>query len=239
MFGAERGRKGFKPKECIECHQRVYERDLNQRVVHSVFKEKNCEACHLRHGRLPVKTFIYRSEKKLCGQCHKNYDVELDKLPSVHTPLKGVEGKCLICHNSHGAKEAKLLKEDASQLCLNCHKKVLEEVNMHQPAKTNCLTCHDPHGSKNNFNLKESEYNLCQTCHNYKSETFIKAHGEIKELNKLSCSDCHNPHSGKGKLIRKVFHAPLAKGCSECHKEGKVLDCFSCHKNRDRFIKNF
>ena len=52
-------KKGFAPKPCMECHKEMRS-ELTKQHVHDPMSKHDCEACHLRHGRLAVKTFVER-----------------------------------------------------------------------------------------------------------------------------------------------------------------------------------
>src|SRR5208337_47645 len=43
----------FASKNCLECHKKFADKYLGMKDVHAVVKERNCEACHLRHGIVP------------------------------------------------------------------------------------------------------------------------------------------------------------------------------------------
>ncbi|NOY64321.1 MAG: cytochrome c3 family protein, partial [Nitrospirae bacterium] len=80
-------RRGFAPKPCLSCHKEK-NRDYTRKFVHKPMAEKNCEACHRRHGKLPVKSFVVRGERNLCSICHKKMEERIQGLKSVHTVIK-------------------------------------------------------------------------------------------------------------------------------------------------------
>ncbi len=43
----------FEKKECLDCHKKFADKYLGMKNVHSMVKEKKCEDCHLRHGKVP------------------------------------------------------------------------------------------------------------------------------------------------------------------------------------------
>jgi hypothetical protein len=46
-------KKGFVPKPGMECHEEM-QSELTKQYVHDPMSKRDCEACHLRHGRLAV-----------------------------------------------------------------------------------------------------------------------------------------------------------------------------------------
>src|SRR3972149_9601565 len=89
-------RKGFAPKPCMDCHKEKFV-DFQKKFVHAPISTRDCESCHLRHGKIPVKTLKFREEDKLCYGCHSQMALSMDKTSHVHTALK--QGKGLPCHN--------------------------------------------------------------------------------------------------------------------------------------------
>ncbi|HIC92440.1 MAG TPA: hypothetical protein EYP21_10355, partial [Syntrophaceae bacterium] len=57
-----RVRGPFKPKPCLECHSKKLG-EFKKAYIHSPMEKKDCEACHLRHGRLPVKSLKERGAR--------------------------------------------------------------------------------------------------------------------------------------------------------------------------------
>ena len=111
-------RRGFEAKPCLDCHKTTLN-EFQKKYVHSPMSKKDCEACHLRHGKIAVLTLKEREERKLCYICHKQMALNMDKTANVHTALK--QGKCLPCHNPHASENKFLQKKTGSEQCFTCH----------------------------------------------------------------------------------------------------------------------
>ena len=116
--GGSSGSK-FAKKECLDCHKKFADKYLGMKNVHAVVKEKNCEACHLRHGIVP-KLLLKKNGNELCLGCHTKKKIGLNK-SNVHTVLK--RGNCTICHDPHASQGSHLLKKEGGEVCYECHKK--------------------------------------------------------------------------------------------------------------------
>jgi predicted CXXCH cytochrome family protein len=126
--------------------------------------------------------------------------------------------------------------------CLPCHKKLVQEKNVHPAVPMGCPTCHTgidaskaPHKKKNTIarGLSADQPDLCYGCHDKALFTKKNVHAAVA----MGCTGCHNPHSSKNsKLLvsaapalcftchdkagfsRKNVHAPVAAGmCLDCH----------------------
>ena len=106
----------FERKECVECHTDFVDKYFGMKNVHAVVKEKQCEACHLRHGKVP-KLLFKRQGNELCLECHKKTAIGMAKAV-VHTALK--EGTCTDCHVPHASNTRSLLKAEGRDLCYQC-----------------------------------------------------------------------------------------------------------------------
>ena len=51
--GTALAQKKFASKECLDCHTKFTDKYMGMKNVHAVVKDKKCEECHLRHGRVP------------------------------------------------------------------------------------------------------------------------------------------------------------------------------------------
>jgi predicted CXXCH cytochrome family protein len=158
-------RRGFKPKPCLECHTEML-KELDKQNVHAPMRNRDCEACHIRHGKIAFRSLKERVEKKLCFLCHSEMASKIKEIPFEHTVLK--EGKCIPCHGPHASDNTSLQKIAGNEQCFTCHDKApFQRSKRHKPLDDGCLTCHDPHGSGYQSNLVQEETALCRTCHNY------------------------------------------------------------------------
>ena len=170
----KRVKKRFVPKPCLACHEERLP-DFQKRYVHQPVKEKACESCHVRHGKLAVKSFIERVESRLCFTCHSEMATLMQGTPNVHTPLK--QGQCVPCHDPHASEETSLQKKTGSHQCFTCHKQEpFKNQNRHKALDKGCLVCHSAHGSAFPANLVKKEINVCDSCHAYDSSEFRSAH---------------------------------------------------------------
>lgn len=225
------GKLTMEPKPlCLSCHGDRAE-DLKKPVVHSAFKDMDCNTCHQPHAS--DKGHLLNSPvNELCTSCH---DVTSDPIRAGHQAITAFEGHCTSCHAPHASPNAKLMigpKEHvpfASRSCEMCHEK---------PAKDGKAV------------LKKTPEATCFVCHSNfrKLDKNPVVHSPFASGD---CTTCHNPHaSARGSLIRK----PLSEICFGCHdgtlkdnhpvarhktaserkadprREGKPFDCASCHE---------
>lgn len=151
---------------------------------------------------------------KVCLTCHVDFEDTL-KLPSVHAPVKA--GNCSACHSPHASDHGKLLAEEPSKICLECHAEVLpkDAKSVHQPAlEGNCVKCHDPHAAKNRKNLLAAGNDLCFGCHKELASSIQKVQFKHAPVEK-NCLNCHDPHaSPKSDFLLKKEATSL---CVSCH----------------------
>ena len=240
-------RRGFAPKPCLDCHKETLT-EFQKKFIHSPMGKRDCEACHLRHGKIPVRTLKVREEDKLCYSCHSQMVLSMGKMSHVHSALK--QGKCLPCHNPHASDNKSLLKKVGNEQCFTCHKDTnFTRPKQHKPLADGCLVCHAAHGSQYENNLIKGETELCQSCHKFTDAGFRTAHKNYP-VEKGKCTGCHTAHSSTNdKLLRESVHVPLKSGqCESCHKppadpnplgviapDGKL--CYTCHKKEENSFK--
>jgi len=144
----------------------------------------------------------------------------------THIPLS--EGKCMVCHNSHGGKIKGYLKRSVKVLCLSCHKDIADKLAapgsfIHKPVdEGECLKCHHPHYAKEENLLLSDNLTLCSNCHEKTDKGFIQRHGNIP-LKEGNCTSCHESHFSKNKnLLHTILHKPFEDNrCIECHPDSK------------------
>jgi predicted CXXCH cytochrome family protein len=163
----------------------------------------------------------------LCATCH----LEAQGFSKANVVHGALEGGCTSCHNPHGADRPKLLSEQGSELCFQCHDQTQDVVQKatvaHPPvtAEKGCVSCHSPHASDNAKLLLKPEMDTCLACHQRilpKNATVL--HGPIA---KGQCTPCHDPHgSARAKLLKADYTAaPYVPYTGEA-----FALCFGCHK---------
>ena len=121
--------RGFKQKDCLECHKKFAEKYDGAKVVHSAVKQRKCEDCHLRHGIVPALV-LKKQGSALCLSCHDKKTMGLEK-PVVHAAMVG-KG-CVSCHDAHGSNNAHMTKAAGAQACYPCHdKKPFDDAKVRQ-----------------------------------------------------------------------------------------------------------
>ncbi|MBI4061909.1 MAG: sigma 54-interacting transcriptional regulator [Elusimicrobia bacterium] len=215
---------------CLSCHADRAE-DLKKPVVHSAFKDMECNTCHQPHASDDAP-LLNSPVNELCATCH---DPTAEPLAPAHHGIKVFEGRCTDCHNPHASKNAKLIVEGKE----------------HVPfGSRSCEMCHAKTTADGKPALKKLPEDSCFVCHS----DFRKLHKNPvvhPPFSSGDCTTCHNPHvSGRGALIRR----PLADICFGCHdeelkdahpvarhptsregkadprREGKPFNCASCHE---------
>jgi len=109
----------FERKECLDCHTKFADKYLGMKTIHTIVKEKKCDDCHLRHGKVPA-LILKKSGNELCYTCHSKEKMGVAK-GKVHTAVR--VGKCTNCHDPHATQTSHLLKHEGASLCTQCHQK--------------------------------------------------------------------------------------------------------------------
>jgi predicted CXXCH cytochrome family protein len=146
----------------------------------------------------------------------------------AHKPV--LEGKCRLCHRSHTAANAKLMKASVPQPCRPCHGEFFAALedhgqrSVHEPVKTGaCGSCHQLHGSETAGLLKEgARATACRGCHpQVGSAHHLIAVPELQEkpggsqAGVKGCTHCHVPHASAERWL--LFPKGSAV-CTGCHK---------------------
>jgi len=218
---------------CYSCHQHKFEGMKSQHKPAVI--DWKCLRCHQAEGRKSPwggeETVRFAIEDRdtvapLCYQCHEKFAAKVEAYAFQHGPI-GM-GQCNVCHNPHGSMWPKLLQNNQTTLCVNCHEfreKIAQPV-IHQIIKSKgCTPCHDPHGSSYPLQLKEEVPKLCTRCHpalvkqanNHPVQdhpTFIRAEGKGKRP-KVSCVDCHAPHAAP--FAKLLAEGEMTELCRHCH----------------------
>jgi predicted CXXCH cytochrome family protein len=132
----------------------------------------------------------------------------------------------------------------AEPKCLECHKKVIEQVVVHSPTD-DCVNCHKGNGQPHpktdtkGFKLVSEGAELCYTCHDPKNKKST-IHPPVESG---ECLTCHSPHGSPNKSLLK--EKSISTLCSNCHdlgivslkfqhkpvNEGKCIDCHDPHES--------
>ncbi len=220
----------LKGKElCLSCHADRVE-DMKKPVVHSAFKDMDCNTCHQPHASGNA-SLLNSPVNELCATCH---DIE-DPAKTAHQGILVFEGLCTDCHSPHASKNPKLILGGKE----------------HVPfGSRSCEMCHEKTKADGKAALKAIPEAACFVCHSNfrKLDKSPVVHAPFASGD---CTTCHNPHASKrGSLIRK----PLSDICFGCHdealknnhpaaghktanerkadprREGKPFNCASCHE---------
>lgn len=215
---------------CLGCH----DDPVAKAHKHPPAAEGDCTYCHDPHQSDQAK-LLTAPIGDLCLQCHDagNYSGEVEKGQTVHGPAKN--GKCVVCHNPHSAKQDKLLRLPVPDLCWKCHAKPQkdakgvklrplkrlfedESAHLHPPfAAGDCLDCHQPHASNNirllvakypvGFyqNYSEDAYALCLNCH------------DADKFNKPRTLTATNFRNGNLNLHYRHVNKKKGRNCLACH----------------------
>jgi len=153
---------------CGSCHQQIRSAILKP-SHHPITEGKvKCSDCHNPHGALSQSMVKQETVNDQCKSCHAD-----KRGPYVfsHPP---VEDNCLTCHNPHGSSHAKLLNENAPNLCQDCHDVARHPgtpygqgagflcTNVPNPANPNCKT----EGAYNPSTNTRFIARACLNCHN-------------------------------------------------------------------------
>ncbi len=254
--------KNTVPALCTECHKtnrpNFAKRHMNYKV-----DDSNCDSCHSTHGsnrRGILYDDVHKpvAEKKcdqchpgagsanalqtkkqgalLCRDCHQTMIEETFKKNRVHWPVADKTG-CLNCHNPHGAKEKKLLKDSQVKVCGQCHADTVElqkwskenpkNKNLCAPVKKgDCVACHAPHAADKVLLITQENISidLCGKCHEWQSHsTHPIGAKEIDQRNRnltVECLSCHLACGTGNKPWMMPFETTYEL-CIQCHTERK------------------
>jgi predicted CXXCH cytochrome family protein len=166
----------------------------------------DCAFCHQRNDKKdpgPVK----KPGNALCYSCHEEFK-QIMARAYLHVPSQAL---CTNCHNPHNSLEKKLLHEEQTAQCFDCHKNIraiTENVKVKHGAittKRKCANCHNPHGANIEKLLTALPFDQCVGCHST---------DDMKDWNGVTLTNYP-------KLLQEnpVWHKPVAaKDCSACHK---------------------
>jgi predicted CXXCH cytochrome family protein len=151
VFQAEWTKQG-KPGACLVCHVTNYDPATGTWQSDGV----SCEACHgpmkADHPKSPMPVDI---TPQLCARCHSDTRFDWQDWQGSTHYQRGMN--CTTCHDPHSAslKITRSLTSgtaynDASQLCVNCHKDVSMNFpySVHQKQGVTCIDCHVTHTEK-------------------------------------------------------------------------------------------
>ena len=114
--------------------------------MHPPYWEGRCGVCHSPEGGLTKRT----PQEGLCSSCH---DIP-GSARYAHGPVAVRD--CLFCHHHHGGEHPKMLRSDATGVCLRCHQtNDLTSGEHHAPIdELVCTGCHHAHGGDDRFFVK-------------------------------------------------------------------------------------
>ena len=206
---------------CLFCHKLE-----TGAYSHKPMTEKTCLECHNPHGGDARTHLRAKTTRALCEKCH----AKTIKGKFEHKPV--VDGGCLGCHAAHVSNRPKLLRQDPSKVCLDCHvgfaDRMKQAQSVHKPMNEGCLKCHNAHASNEQKLLGKPMRELCFSCHETIRLTVEHAkvrHGALEEIRE--CMSCHDAHAARySKLLRNSARAL----CLKCHDKeieiprGKIRD---------------
>ncbi len=192
VFQAQWTQQG-KPGACLVCHVTNYDPATGTWQSDGV----SCEACHgpmkPDHPKSPMPV---DASPQLCARCHSDTRFDWQDWQGSTHYQRGMS--CTTCHDPHSAslKMTKNLTSgtaynDASQLCVNCHKDVSMNFpySVHQKQGVTCIDCHVTHTETSPADAHtvpdhsfKANLDSCNTCHSEQmhssSEAVQKAQAE-------------------------------------------------------------
>jgi predicted CXXCH cytochrome family protein len=170
------------------------------------YLQGDCGICHTSSDpRNPGPT--KKAGTALCLRCHDEFQ-EIMERRYKHPPAVVA---CTNCHNPHDSTEKKLLHEEQSAQCFDCHanvKALVENAAVKHGALTTgrkCANCHNPHGANIEKLLTALPFDQCIGCHSV---------DDMKDWNGVTLTNYKRALDEN-----RVWHKPVAaKDCSACHK---------------------
>lgn len=164
-----------KPGACMVCHATNYDPATGTWQQEGV----SCEACHgPMKADHPKSTMAVDRSPDLCARCHSDSRFGWQEWTGSNHYQRGMN--CTTCHDPHSAA-LKITRSlggtaynDASQLCVNCHKDVSMNFpySVHQKQGVSCINCHVTHTEKAASDAHavpdhsfKANLDSCNTCH--------------------------------------------------------------------------
>jgi predicted CXXCH cytochrome family protein len=209
---------------CLSCHLDKAQEIKEATVPHKALDmDKKCLTCHDPHFSNYAKQLIKQPEE-LCLSCHdREYNGPNGRVANIkailannsdhHGPIK--EGDCSGCHNAHGSKNFRMLREffpqlfyasyseDNYKLCFMCHEKSIASEE-----STTTLT-----------NFRNGDRNL----------HFVHVNKFVKGRTCRACHDAHatnNPKHIRDKVPFAKWQLPI--GYKKTETGGQCLP--GCHQ---------
>jgi predicted CXXCH cytochrome family protein len=148
---------------------------LSRNRIHwPLLDQKGCLNCHNPHASKQAALLRQDTMTNLCGSCHKDSVMKIEKAESKHNPVQA--GMCTTCHSPHGSDSVLLMKmPKIIELCGTCHdfskhsthpvgEKAIDQRNKN--LTVDCRSCHKAHGSdQKHLTIFEGRTDLCVQCH--------------------------------------------------------------------------
>lgn len=175
VFQTEWTKQG-KPGACLVCHVTNYDPATGTWQSDGV----SCEDCHgpmkADHPKSPMPV---DASPQLCARCHSDTRFGWQDWQGSTHFQRGMN--CTTCHDPHSAslKMTRAINggkayNDASQLCVNCHKDVSMDFpySVHQKQGVTCIDCHVTHTEKSPADAHtvpdhsfKANLGSCNACH--------------------------------------------------------------------------
>ncbi len=186
-----------------------------------------------------------------CEACHEETVKKFSRTPHATAPGWSAEKACESCHgpgqahvdNDDGTgivRPTTLLPEEASAVCLSCHKEQHSQFGFpqstHSLSDVSCVDCHNPHSVAVKM-IDKGRVELCATCHQAIVGQFDLPRSHPLDDTGDGCAGCHNPHGTKNPRMIRSFSNETCGGC-HMDKEGPFLyehdvslvdGCRACH----------
>jgi predicted CXXCH cytochrome family protein len=120
--------KGRMPSLCLTCHSDLItaEEAASAQSQHRDFEEGSCQACHHVHGSDTGALLKPGSGGVICLDCHPAARTKHHTFGRAEI-IAALEGKtvgpnlCLLCHDPHFSRNARLLRDRQGTACRACH----------------------------------------------------------------------------------------------------------------------
>ena len=162
-----------------------------------------------------------KAEAQICATCHQNSHQQNMLERNVHAAS---DVSCSGCHRVHGSRQASLLKQAESGLCLGCHSDVAGQFarSYRHPVNDGIVKCSECHMTLDRTSrpLSNNGTNVCGTCHADLAGPFPYEHPATLDYSteEGGCLTCHDPHgSSLPRMFSQPYEPPHFQLCSQCH----------------------
>ena len=145
-------------RECIKCHQKIYNEIAGFTFQHSNFVQRECEMCHISRKRTTSSLAEY-TEKKAGGYLSDSSEEKAHKRGDLRSRREvGIDSCMEKCHRQGASHPVGIASRG--------NIKIPTTLPTAEGNVMTCVTCHMPHGGKERYLARvDFKRDICVLCH--------------------------------------------------------------------------